>query len=57
MDHKKYIGYNLFEFAVRKRFSKGPFNNYVDKIREGRGQKMSVFAHAQGIKRGAVEKW
>ena len=26
---------------------KGPFNNYVDKMR---GQKMSVFVHAQGIK-------
>ena len=29
---------------------KGPFNNYVDKMREGGGQKMSVFVHAQGIK-------
>ena len=26
---------------------KGSFNNYVDKMR---GQKMSVFVHAQGIK-------
>ena len=26
------------------------FNNYVDKIRGGGGQNMSVFAHAQGIK-------
>ena len=29
---------------------KGAFNNYVDKMREGRGQKISVFVHAQGIK-------
>ena len=29
---------------------KGAFNNYVDKMREGGGQKMSVFVHAQGIK-------
>ena len=28
---------------------RGPFNNYVDKMRGG-GQKMSVFVHAQGIK-------
>ena len=30
--------------------SKGSFNNYVDKMRGGGGQKMSVFVHAQGIK-------
>ena len=29
---------------------KGAFNNYVDKMRGGEGQKMSVFVHAQGIK-------
>ena len=29
---------------------KGPFNNYVDKMRGGGGQKLSVFVHAQGIK-------
>ena len=29
---------------------KGLFNNYVEKIRGERGQKMSVFVHAQGIK-------
>ena len=29
---------------------KGPFNNYVDKMRGGGGQKMSVFVHSQGIK-------
>ena len=29
---------------------KGPFNNYVDKMRGEGGQKMSVFVHAQGIK-------
>ena len=28
---------------------KGAFNNYVDKMRGGGGQKMSVFVHAQGI--------
>ena len=28
----------------------GPFNNYVDKMRGGGGQKMSVFVQAQGIK-------
>ena len=27
-----------------------PFNNYVDKMRGGGGQKLSVFVHAQGIK-------
>ena len=30
--------------------SKGPFNNYVDKMRGREGLKMSVFVHAQGIK-------
>ena len=29
---------------------KGAFINYVDKMRGGGGQKMSVFVHAQGIK-------
>jgi hypothetical protein len=29
---------------------KGAFNNYVDKMRGGGGQKNSVFVHAQGIK-------
>ena len=28
---------------------KGSFNNYLDKMRGGGGQKMSVFVHAQGI--------
>ena len=31
-------------------FIKGPFNNYVDKMRGGGSQKMSVFVHAQDIK-------
>ena len=31
-------------------FSWGSFNYYVDKMRGGGGQKMSVFVHAQGIK-------
>jgi hypothetical protein len=40
----------------------GAFNNYVDKMRGGGGQKMSVFVHAQGIKTvhgggGGVKKW
>ena len=30
--------------------AKGAFNNYVDKMRGGGGQKMSVFVHAYGIK-------
>ena len=29
---------------------KGPFNNDVDKMRGGGGQKMSVFVQAHGIK-------
>ena len=33
---------------------KGPFNNYVEKMRGGRGQKMSVFVQAQGIKDGKI---
>ena len=32
------------------KLSKGPFNNYVDKMRGGVGQKTSVFVKAQGIK-------
>ena len=28
----------------------GPFNNYVDKMSGGGGQKMSAFVHAQGMK-------
>ena len=35
--------------------AKAPFNNYVDKMRGGRGSKMSVFVHAQGIK--TVHAW
>ena len=31
-------------------YHKGAFNNYVDNMRGGGGQKMSVFVHAQGIK-------
>ena len=42
---------------------KGSFNNYVDKMRGGGGQNMSVFVHDQGIKTvhagrgGGVKKW
>ena len=39
----------------------GSFNNYVDKMRGGGGQKMSVFVHAQGVKSfhagGGSKKW
>ena len=35
---------NIFVFC-----DMGAFNNYVDKMRGGGGQKMSVFVHAQGI--------
>ena len=40
--------------------TKGPFNNYVDK--RGKGSKVPVFVHAQGIKTvhaggGGVKKW
>ena len=42
-------------FVVSKQYfiehvGKGPFNNYVDKIRGEGGKKMSVFVHPQGIK-------
>ena len=33
----------------REKVHKEPFNNYVDKMRRGVGQKMSVFVHAQDI--------
>ena len=39
----------------------GSFNNYVDKMRGGGGQRMSVFVHAQGVKTvhagGGGQKW
>ena len=40
----------------------GSFNNYVDKMSGGGGQKMSAFVHAQGIKAvhaggGGNKKW
>ena len=38
-------------------YSKGSFNNYVDKMRGGGGQKMSVFVHAQGIKTVHATVW
>ena len=43
---------NILSSSVLKKtfLYKGAFNNYVDKIRGGGGQKMSVFVHAQGIK-------
>ena len=44
---------------------KTPFNDYVDEMGGGGGQKMSIFVHALGIKtvqeeegpRGGVNKW
>ena len=46
---------------VLPKWHKGAFNNYVDKMRGGGGQKMSVFVHAQGIKTvhagGGVKEW
>ena len=37
--------------ANKHALGRGPFNNYVDKMRwGGEGSKMSVFVHAQGIK-------
>ena len=48
----------IFSILARvksKKRNKGSFNNYVDKMRGGGGQKMSVFVHAQGIK--TVQKW
>ena len=37
-------------FIRVRKCHKGAFNNYVDKMRGGGGQKMSVFVHGQGIK-------
>ena len=39
-----------FAPPISKYSYKGAFNNYVDKMRGGRGSKMSVFVHAEGIK-------
>ena len=50
-----------FVFWPTLSLRRGAFNNYVDKMRGGGGQKMSVFVHAQGIKTvhagGGVKKW
>ena len=35
---------------IRSKVDEGAFNNYMDKMRGGGGQKMSVFVHAQDIK-------
>ena len=35
----------------------GPIHNYVDKMRGGRGQKMSVFVHAQSVKTVHAGGW
>ena len=40
----------LYSIEESGTLSLGAFNNYVDKMRGGGGQKMSVFVHAQGIK-------
>ena len=59
------LKWNLFlpAFNALSYLYKGSFNNYVDEMRGGGGQKMYVFVHAQGIKTvhegrgGAVKKW
>ena len=43
-------------------YPKGSFNNYVDKMMAGGGQKMSFFVHAYDIKNvhsgvGGIKKW
>ena len=43
-------GFSFLIISIFGRCIKGSFNNYVDKMRGGGGQKMSVFVHAQGIK-------
>ena len=53
------ISKSQFFQKTKKNQPKGAFNNYVDKMRVGGGQKMSVFVHAQGIKTvhaGGVKK-
>ena len=51
------------KFGRLRSTHKGVFNNYVDKMKGGGGQKMSGFVHAQGIKTvrsgggGDVKKW
>ena len=40
------------EILIQNQISKGIFNNYVDKMRRRRGEKLSVFVHAQGVKTG-----
>ena len=41
-----FVIYQKFEGGDPYKMSKGAFNNYVDKMRGGGGQKMSVFVHA-----------
>ena len=45
---------NHWKYGCKKigalEIGKGAFNNYVDKMKGGGGQKLSVFVHAQGIK-------
>ena len=45
-------GYSIYFIGMRLKVNwyMRAFNNYVDKIRGGGGQKMSVFVHAQGIR-------
>ena len=43
-------GYKIYPRFLPKNQHKGSFNNYVDKMRRGRGQKTSVFVHAHDIK-------
>ena len=49
--NKVFLNLKLSKNHLNKKcVPKGPFNNYVDKMRGGGGQKLSVFVHAQGIK-------
>ena len=48
----------------KNHFDLGAFNNYVDKMKGGGGQKMSVFVHTQDLKTvhagkggGEVKEW
>ena len=46
----KQIPTSFMDGPLKPKNCKGAFNIYVDKMRGGGGQKMSVFVHAQGIK-------
>ena len=57
-----YFFYDMTYLLIQKecilKIGQGPFNNYIRGQDEGgRGKKMSVFVHAQGIKTVQVKKW